>query len=150
MKADRTSVTVVSALRLHSLVFFANSINPTWDEWPVALWSTIEINVGLMCACLPTLRLILVRMWPRVFGSTLSTVSDSHATNTSVSPRRAKTRVASVDTEALPISPRLMEADTAFELDAKYPTWDERDDGDDSDSRECASTASFENDCHAK
>jgi hypothetical protein len=61
------SVTVVSILRLQSLVTFANSTNPTWDNWEVSFWSTIEMNVGIMCACLPTARLVLVRLFP-VFG----------------------------------------------------------------------------------
>ncbi|KAJ3490256.1 hypothetical protein NLG97_g5820 [Lecanicillium saksenae] len=138
-----TFVTIVSALRLKSLIYFANSINPTWDEWPVALWSTIEINVGLMCACFPTLRLILVRMWPRVFGSTVRSASDRSAAShgTSFSARKPKLRLGSVDdAQASPISPRLMEADTAFELDAKYPTWDDRDED----------NTSFQEGCHAK
>ncbi|KAM3515870.1 hypothetical protein MY11210_000410 [Beauveria gryllotalpidicola] len=140
-------VTVVSALRLRSLIYFANSINPTWDELPVALWATVEINVGLMCACLPTLRLILVRIWPRVFGSTMRSASErsavSHATNASA--RKAKLRMASVDTEESPITPRLQETDTAYELEAKYPTWEDRGDADDN-----AESVSIENACHAR
>ncbi|OAR01129.1 hypothetical protein LLEC1_07273, partial [Akanthomyces lecanii] len=147
-------VTVVSVLRLQSLIYFANSVNPTWDQWPVVLWSTIEINVGLMCACLPTLRLVLVRIWPRVFGSTLHSASGrsavSHSTNTSGSAQKARPRVVSVDPEAAPISPRLVEANTAFELEAKYPTWNQRDHGVDGDSRERGSSVSFESECHAK
>ncbi|KAM3480429.1 hypothetical protein MY5147_001195 [Beauveria neobassiana] len=139
-------VTVVSALRLRSLIYFANSINPTWDELPLALWSTIEINVGLMCACLPTLRLILVRILPRVFGSTLRSASErsavSHATNASA--RKAKLRMTSVDTEESPITPRLQEADTAYELEAKYPTWEDRDDTDN------AENVPIEDACHAR
>ncbi|ATY58899.1 Extracellular membrane CFEM domain [Cordyceps militaris] len=152
-----TFVTIVSALRLRSLIYFANSINPTWDEVPVALWATIEINVGLMCACLPTLRLILVRMWPRVFGSTINSLSQrsavSHRTSTSAYARKVKVRPPSVDTDTAPISPRLVETDTAFELDAKYPTWEDREQPghlEDSDNPEHDSTASFENECHAK
>ncbi|KAG5917341.1 hypothetical protein E4U42_007272 [Claviceps africana] len=64
-------VTIVSILRLQSLAYFYSSSNPTWDLWYTAWWSTIEINVGLMCACLPTVRVILVRLWPDVFGSTI-------------------------------------------------------------------------------
>ena len=55
------SVTVVSILRLRSLVSFANSHNPTWDNYSVTLWSVIEINVGIICACMPTLRIALAR-----------------------------------------------------------------------------------------
>jgi hypothetical protein len=49
-------------------VGFANSQNPTWDNFDVSNWSTIEINVGIICTCLPTLRLLLVHMFPS-FGS---------------------------------------------------------------------------------
>ncbi|KAF5009892.1 hypothetical protein FDECE_3919 [Fusarium decemcellulare] len=64
-----TFVTVVSILRLQSLLHFANSNNPTWDQWFVAFWSVIEVNVGMICTCLPTLRLILVRLFPNIFGA---------------------------------------------------------------------------------
>ncbi|KAM4058609.1 hypothetical protein HRG_006435 [Hirsutella rhossiliensis] len=61
--------TIVSILRLQSLIHFAISWNPTWEQWSVAWWSTIEIDIGLICTCLPTLRLILMRIAPRVFGT---------------------------------------------------------------------------------
>lgn len=64
-----TFVTVVSILRLQSMVEFASSNNPTWDHWDLTKWSTIEINVAIMCACLPSLRLLLVRMFPLLNGS---------------------------------------------------------------------------------
>ncbi|KAG6035059.1 hypothetical protein E4U41_006266 [Claviceps citrina] len=72
-----TFVTIVTILRLQSLIYFSNSDNPTWDNWIIAWWSTIEVNVGMICTCLPTLRLILVRMAPRVFGSKASR-NESH------------------------------------------------------------------------
>lgn len=61
------SVTVVSIFRLQSLVHFSNSSNPTWDNWDVTNWSTIEVNVGIICASMPTARLMLVRLFP-IFG----------------------------------------------------------------------------------
>ncbi|KYK53962.1 hypothetical protein DCS_05911 [Drechmeria coniospora] len=70
-----TFVTVVSIFRLHSLIYFAKSSNPTWDQWTTAYWSVIEINVGMICTCLPTFRLILVRLFPTVFGASRSTTS---------------------------------------------------------------------------
>lgn len=60
---------MVSILRLRSLVHFANSTNPTWDNWEVSNWSVIEINVGIICATLPTTRLLLVRLFPSLGGS---------------------------------------------------------------------------------
>ncbi|KAH6971295.1 hypothetical protein EDB80DRAFT_232663 [Ilyonectria destructans] len=64
-----TFVTVVSIIRLQSLILFAKSSNPTWDYWNVAFWSVIEIHVGMICTCLPTLRLILCRLFTRTFGA---------------------------------------------------------------------------------
>ncbi|KAH8669062.1 CFEM domain-containing protein [Xylariales sp. PMI_506] len=66
-------VTVVSIFRLRSLVTFANSQNPTWDDLDGSLWSTLEINVGIICACMPSLRLILVRFFPILGGGSNGT-----------------------------------------------------------------------------
>lgn len=62
-------VTVVSILRLQSLVLFVDSANPSWEFVGVSDWSVIEINVGIICACMPSLRLILVRIFPALGGS---------------------------------------------------------------------------------
>lgn len=67
------SVTIVSIIRLSSLVHFANSENATWDEWDVTNWSTIEINVGIICACMPAMRVMLVRFFPKILGSSINT-----------------------------------------------------------------------------
>jgi hypothetical protein len=66
-------VTVISILRLRSLVNFAASSNPTWDQADVINWSNIEINVGIICACLPALRVILVHLFPKILGTTKAT-----------------------------------------------------------------------------
>jgi hypothetical protein len=63
-----SSVTIVSILRLHALVTFATSENQTFDNFDTMLWSTTEINIGLICACMPAMRQILARIWPTVFG----------------------------------------------------------------------------------
>ncbi|EHK23184.1 putative PTH11-type G-protein coupled receptor protein, partial [Trichoderma virens Gv29-8] len=63
--------TIVSILRFQSLVHFANSSNPTWDHWSIAWWSTIEVNISIICTCLPSIRLILAHVFPRVVGSSL-------------------------------------------------------------------------------
>ncbi|KAH7346841.1 hypothetical protein BKA65DRAFT_285169 [Rhexocercosporidium sp. MPI-PUGE-AT-0058] len=63
-------VTVVSMLRLKSLVKFSNSQNVTWDFMEVSYWSTIEIRVGIICACMPSIRLLLIQAFPRFMGPT--------------------------------------------------------------------------------
>lgn len=43
-----TFVTIVSILRLQSLVNFAKSSNASWEFYSVSVWSTVEICVGIM------------------------------------------------------------------------------------------------------
>lgn len=69
----------MSILRLQFLVHFATSTNPTWDQWDVSNWSTVEINVGIMCACMPAIRVILVRLFPKILGSTYNTSNANYA-----------------------------------------------------------------------
>ncbi|CAL3969420.1 unnamed protein product [Diplocarpon coronariae] len=70
-------VTIISILRLTSLIHFANTSNPTWDYFDTALWSAIELDIGLLCVCTPTLRILLTRFFPRLGHSTI----DSHLEN---------------------------------------------------------------------
>lgn len=88
-------MTIVSVIRLESLIVFANTTNLTCTPLPllihpslspsttsdanvlvigdyvrVGYWSTIEIHVGVICACLPALRSLLRRLWPSAFGDT--------------------------------------------------------------------------------
>lgn len=64
-----TFITVVSILRLQALVHFAASSNVSWEFYDVSVWSTIEVGVGIMCTCLPTLRLLFVKLFPILSGS---------------------------------------------------------------------------------
>jgi hypothetical protein len=59
-------VTVCSVVRLQYLVHWDHSQNPTWDYTPVAIWSTVEANFGMICACMPPLARPLKTLWRRV------------------------------------------------------------------------------------
>lgn len=63
------SVTVVSALRLQSIVDLDRDNNPTRDLTAIVYWSSIEQDVGVLCSCMPALRKILVRAYPLAFAS---------------------------------------------------------------------------------
>jgi hypothetical protein len=67
--AYHNSVCIVSILRLQSLVSISNSTDPTYDNPAAATWSSVEINVGIICSCLPLLRPLLNRFLPGVFTS---------------------------------------------------------------------------------
>ncbi|EGX89699.1 hypothetical protein CCM_07951 [Cordyceps militaris CM01] len=66
------TVTVVSCLRLKSVQYYSSTSNPTWDQFDIMYWSTVEIEVGFICSTLPAIRLLLVRFAPRIFGSQAS------------------------------------------------------------------------------
>ena len=63
------SVTVVSMVRLESLVHFTSTTNVTLSFYELSRWSTVEITLGIVCACLPAARLLLVRLFPIMGGS---------------------------------------------------------------------------------
>ncbi|KAL6704306.1 hypothetical protein ACN47E_008370 [Coniothyrium glycines] len=62
-------VCVVSILRLQSLVSISNSSDPTYDNPPAATWSSVEVNVGIICSCLPLLRPLMIRWLPDAMSS---------------------------------------------------------------------------------
>lgn len=62
------SVTIVSMLRLQSIKYYANTTNPTWDQFDLVWYSTIEVSVGIICTCLPSMRLVLMHFAPKTFG----------------------------------------------------------------------------------
>ncbi|KAF7532027.1 hypothetical protein G7054_g8301 [Neopestalotiopsis clavispora] len=62
-------VTLISILRLKSLIEFGSTKNPTQDYVEAAYWSMIELCVGILCASMPAIRALLVQALPAIFGS---------------------------------------------------------------------------------
>jgi len=60
----------MSCIRIQSLRQSASSKNPTYDTLLSATWSTIELNVGMICICMPAIRRFLTFALPKCFGST--------------------------------------------------------------------------------
>ena len=66
----------MSILRLITTIKFTagdGANNATWEYVEFDVWSTIEIATGVVCACLPSLRLLLVRIFPKLGGSSART-----------------------------------------------------------------------------
>jgi len=63
------SVCIISILRLSSLHVIATSTDPTYDNAPIAYWTSIESNVAIICACLPSLRGFLTTFFKGLLGS---------------------------------------------------------------------------------
>jgi hypothetical protein len=63
-------IVTVSSLRLHALI--ATPSRDRTYNLEGTLWTIIEFNLAIVCACLPSIRILLVRMLPGVFrGSSL-------------------------------------------------------------------------------
>ncbi|KAK3109907.1 hypothetical protein LTR53_016352 [Teratosphaeriaceae sp. CCFEE 6253] len=58
---------VVSILRLQSLYVISKATDVSWNNPLAAIWSSVEINTGILCSCLPTLKACVSRFWPRLF-----------------------------------------------------------------------------------
>lgn len=59
----------ISIIRIRTLRVAAETQDPTWDNVDAATWSFLELTIGVLAACLPTLRPIFVKIMPRLFGN---------------------------------------------------------------------------------
>ncbi|EXK76372.1 hypothetical protein FOQG_18886 [Fusarium oxysporum f. sp. raphani 54005] len=64
-------VCVVGFLRIKSLVSLMGLNDLTWHLVDGYVWVVIEMNTGIICACLPFMKPFLKQVFPRVFGSSL-------------------------------------------------------------------------------
>ncbi|KAI8933501.1 hypothetical protein NX059_009238 [Plenodomus lindquistii] len=78
-------VVFTSCMRLYSLVHFANSKNITWDYVEAGYWSLLEIDVSIICGCMPALRLLVSIMAPKMKMTFASSKGDSKLTDPSKS-----------------------------------------------------------------
>jgi len=62
-------VCIVAILRLHAVYVISSSSDPTYGNVAAAYWSSIELNTGIICASLPTIRPIIAKIFPTWLGS---------------------------------------------------------------------------------
>ncbi|KAI1308035.1 hypothetical protein F5Y03DRAFT_108924 [Xylaria venustula] len=74
-------ITIISILRLRTLVVFANSTNVSYDYVQPGLYSIIEAAVSIMCSCLPSVRALLLTVAPKFFALTTNRTKFSSAQN---------------------------------------------------------------------
>lgn len=59
------SVCLCSVLRIIAIGLAPLMYYPSWAGQPIALWTSIEANLALICCSLPILRPLAVRIWRR-------------------------------------------------------------------------------------
>lgn len=62
------SVCVTSILRITTLDIATSAKDTTWNSIASSMWTVIESNLGIICACLPALRKPLSIFFPVLFG----------------------------------------------------------------------------------
>ncbi|KAL2191501.1 hypothetical protein L209DRAFT_768945 [Thermothelomyces heterothallicus CBS 203.75] len=70
----------VSIYRITTLHAAAKSTDVTWDNVNAATFSFLELTVGVITICLPTLRPVLVHAMPHIFGSLLRSAGHTDPT----------------------------------------------------------------------
>ena len=76
-----TSVVVTSILRTTTLENDSKAPDPTSGTFTSAIWTSIEANTGIICACLPMLKQPLTKIWPRLFSNRSRSQSYSSSTS---------------------------------------------------------------------
>ncbi|KAF2678735.1 hypothetical protein K458DRAFT_376105 [Lentithecium fluviatile CBS 122367] len=73
---------ITTIIRLHTLLSFKTTIDPTWDYVPVTVWTELELACGFVCVSLPAVRILLVTLFPRSLLSSISPKSRSRSAPT--------------------------------------------------------------------
>ncbi|KAH6619019.1 hypothetical protein C7974DRAFT_441660 [Boeremia exigua] len=68
---------IATVMRLPSLSTFKISIDPSWDYFPVTVWTELELGAGFLCVSLPSIRMLLVRLLPARVLEFLSNLTPS-------------------------------------------------------------------------
>ncbi|PNS15537.1 hypothetical protein CAC42_796 [Sphaceloma murrayae] len=82
-------VCLTSILRLRALYDVTNSTDLTWENGPIAYWSSVEVNVGIVCASLPTLKAFAMKYFPSLVKSSKDATS---TTRKSAVPKSGRTK----------------------------------------------------------
>lgn len=65
-------VLITSCVRLRYIAKFGQTTNPSWDLADPLIWSGIEVSVSIIVACLPAIRVLIVRAIPGLLSSITS------------------------------------------------------------------------------
>jgi hypothetical protein len=69
------STCIVSVLRLVWIYPISITKDVTYESPLSALWSNVELNVGILCSCVPTLRSCMTRLFPSFFPANTTSLS---------------------------------------------------------------------------
>ena len=62
---------MATIVRLHTILGFKATIDPTWDYVPITIWTEIELSCYFACLSLPAIRMLLRHILPDDFFSSV-------------------------------------------------------------------------------
>lgn len=65
-------VLVTSCVRIKYLVGFGTNKNPMWEYSDALIWSGLEVAISIIVACLPAIRVLIIRFVPHFWTSIFS------------------------------------------------------------------------------
>jgi len=69
---------IATVIRLHALLKYKVTLDPTWDYATVVIWTELELCATVVCISLPSIRVLLVKILPRQFKDWLTNVTRSY------------------------------------------------------------------------
>ena len=76
-----TSTCIISIIRLQSLYVVSTTDDISWDNPMAAILSSTEVNVGILCSCIPTLKGLVSRFFPTLFSQVGTSLHNSRSRN---------------------------------------------------------------------
>jgi hypothetical protein len=73
---------MTTVLRFHALYIASVSTDITYDNVGAATWSAVELNVGIICACIPAMRPLINLVFPRLLSTTRTDPGSNYYPNT--------------------------------------------------------------------
>lgn len=58
-----------------SIMLQKSDFDPSWDSYDISIWTNTEIYVSLICAAAPGIKPVIVRLLPKVLGTSLKSKS---------------------------------------------------------------------------
>ncbi|KFY85302.1 hypothetical protein V500_08530 [Pseudogymnoascus sp. VKM F-4518 (FW-2643)] len=80
-------VVVICVVRITYIMSLANNLDVTYSQGRAAVWSCVEINIGIVCASVIVLKPFMRHHFPGVFSTYVMSVDNSDATPIKSFPR---------------------------------------------------------------
>jgi hypothetical protein len=80
---------VATVIRLHALLKFKITLDPTWDYVIVTVWTEIELAAIAVCISLPSIRVLLVKLLPERVKAFLSSITRTTRNRSAITPKPA-------------------------------------------------------------